>query len=140
MTAARRLESHLLTFNFFWHFVVNILSCMILETITTTQNSHNPGISKSGLPLCSILLNKTKIVEIWTKFFISLVILKAQKRQTTFCNLYQETRGHTVENEPLGFKSKQLNFFFGIYLYAVYWVIISVFRKCHSGNFEQIHF
>ena len=32
----------------------------------------------------SILLNKSKIVEIWTKFFISRAILKAQKRQTTF--------------------------------------------------------
>ena len=32
----------------------------------------------------SILLNKSKIVEIWSKFFISRAILKAQKRQTTF--------------------------------------------------------
>ena len=32
----------------------------------------------------SLLLNKTKIVEIWTKFFISPIILKAQKSQTTF--------------------------------------------------------
>ena len=32
----------------------------------------------------SLLLNKTKIVEIWTKFFISPMILKAQKKQTTF--------------------------------------------------------
>ena len=32
----------------------------------------------------SILLNKSKIVEIWKKFFISRAILKAQKRQTTF--------------------------------------------------------
>ena len=32
----------------------------------------------------SILLNKSKLVEIWTKCFISRAILKAQKRQTTF--------------------------------------------------------
>ena len=31
----------------------------------------------------SILLNKIKIVEIGTKFFISPVMLRAQKRQTT---------------------------------------------------------
>ena len=30
------------------------------------------------------MLNKSKIVEIWTKLFISRAILKAQKRQTTF--------------------------------------------------------
>ena len=27
---------------------------------------------------------------------------------------------HTAENEPSGLKSEDLNFFFGIYLYAVY--------------------
>ena len=32
-----------------------------------------------------IVLNKTEIVEIWTKFFISLVILKAQKSKPAFC-------------------------------------------------------
>ena len=43
-------------------------------------------------------------------------------------------------NGPSGFKSKHLNFFFRICLYAVYWVIISIFRKYHLGNFPQIHF
>ena len=41
------------------------------------------GDIKNYVPI-SILLNKTKIVEIKIKFFISLVILKAQKKQTTF--------------------------------------------------------
>ena len=47
---------------------------------------------------------------------------------------------HTAENGPSGFKSKHLNFFCGIYLSAVHRVIISIFRKCHLGNFEQINF
>ena len=47
---------------------------------------------------------------------------------------------HTAENGPSGFKSKNLNFFFGLCLYAGYWVIFSIFRKCHLGNFEQIKF
>ena len=42
---------------------------------------------------------------------------------------------HTVENALSGFKSKNLNFFFGIYLYAVY--LISIFRKCYLGNFQK---
>ena len=41
---------------------------------------------------------------------------------------------------PSGFQSKHLNFFFRRYWYAVYWVIISIFRKCHLGNLPQIHF
>ena len=64
-----------------------------------SHNSPSPGISKKwsaffcafnitgdikSLVQISILLNKSKIVEIWTKFFLSRAILKAQKRQTTF--------------------------------------------------------
>ena len=47
---------------------------------------------------------------------------------------------HTAENVPSGFKLKLLNFFFGLCLYAGYWAIFSIFRKCHLGNFEQIMF
>ena len=55
MTIGRRLES---AFNIYWDI--------------------------KSLVQISILLNKSKIVEIWTKFFISRAIMKAQKRQTTF--------------------------------------------------------
>ena len=48
--------------------------------------------------------------------------------------------GHTAKNGPYGFKSKHLSFFCGLCLYAGYWDIVSIFRKCHLGNFEQINF
>ena len=43
---------------------------------------------------------------------------------------------HTAINGPSGFKSKHLNFF----CRRCYRVKILIFRKCHLGNFPQIHF
>ena len=43
---------------------------------------------------------------------------------------------HSAINGPSGFKSKHLNFF----CRRCYRVKILIFRKCHLGNFPQIHF
>ena len=43
---------------------------------------------------------------------------------------------HTAVNGPSGFKSKHLNFF----CRRCYRVKILILRKCHLGNFPQIHF
>jgi len=90
MTIARRLKSCLSNFNLFVIFSrQHNFTCIFLWTITTKLVLAFP---KCGLP-CSvnligdikhfvqilILLSKTKFVEIWTKFYISPVILKAQK-------------------------------------------------------------
>ena len=66
-------------------------------------------------------------------FIIFLVIILA------FKSAYLLT-SHSAENGPSGFRSKHLNFFFELCLYAGYWVEFSIFRKCHLRNFEQINF
>ena len=89
ITIARRLESRLWYLNLFVTFsLLSTLTCMILETIIT-QVSKPRHFQKVVCVFCafnitgdikslvqiSILLNKSKIVEIWTKFFISRAVL-----------------------------------------------------------------
>ena len=83
MTVARRLESVLWTLNLFVTFSRQpALSrvCIFLEIITSKFSWHFTGDIENFVQIL-ILLNATKIVEIWTK-------LKAQKLQTTFSKGY----------------------------------------------------
>ena len=98
MTIARRLESRLWYSNLFVTFsLLSTLTCIILEIIITKfpLSCHFQNVvclfcafniardMKNFVQISTILLLFNKI-EIWTKLFISLVILKVQKTQTTF--------------------------------------------------------
>ena len=93
MTVARRLESRLWSWNLFLTFSRQPTStCMILKTTTTKFSSswdfqnvvclfctvNITGDIKNFVQI-AILLNKTKMVDIWMKIFISRVTFKAQK-------------------------------------------------------------
>ena len=99
MSIARRLESRLWYMNLFVTFsLLYTLTCMVLKAIITIFSSpwhfqkvvyvfctFNITGDIKCLVQISVLLNKSKILEIGTKFFISRVMFKAQKMQTTFC-------------------------------------------------------
>ena len=71
-------------------FLGNVLKSVLLiqsfyfQKVVCVFCAFNITGAIKSLVQISILLNKSKIVEIRTKFFISRAILKAQKRQTTF--------------------------------------------------------
>ena len=89
MTVGRRLES---CFNYLNSFVTTdnqVTSLKILETLITKCClsffcAVNITEVIKNLVQVSFVLNKTIIVESWTEFFRSWVILQAQTMQTTF--------------------------------------------------------
>ena len=90
MTAAKRHESRL------WHWIYlstffniydfwnkNLKTLLVLAFSKCLFCAVNITGDVKNFVQISIFLNKTKIVEIWTKIFKSLVIMKAQKSQIT---------------------------------------------------------